>query len=58
MNNDFLQNHKEKLVYHVIENKGITSKGRVATSGADTSDVKGAPVGTNMVLTCTKYSVS
>lgn len=53
-----MQNHKEKLVHHVIENKGITSKGRVATSGADTSDVKGAPVGTNMVLTCTKYSVS
>lgn len=42
-------------MYHIIEKKGITSMGRVATSGAHTSGVREAPVGTNMVLTCTKY---
>jgi hypothetical protein len=30
----------------------FTSKGMVATSGAQTSDVNVAPVGTNIVLTC------
>lgn len=48
-NNQFLKN--------LPKYRRITSKGRVATSGAHTSDVNGTPVGTKIVLTCIKYRI-
>ena len=43
--------YKSNLSYILLINAESTSKGRVATSGAHTSDVKGEPVGINIVLT-------
>lgn len=43
----------EFIFLEVINHAKVTSKGRVATSGAHVSDVKEAPVGTKIVLTWT-----
>ena len=44
----------KKILIYIIGFPGITSRGRIATRGAHTSDVKAAPVGTKIVLTCIK----